>query len=111
MNTREDCGNCHDCGGMLIEVEPNDPTDKWIADELGEITLSIGLVTKPMLGYERLVAEADFAKLEMNLTLVLGDAFSEPEINEMIIMLARVLRAHYFRTRLLPLISDAGGDC
>jgi hypothetical protein len=112
MKECEGHGDCPECGGMLIEVDldPNELQDleAWVHEQLGECALTIGKVTKPIQGFERLVGEAKMLNIGAEITIVLGDEYTQDDLEEVTDMLAKVFRAYYIRTRLYDLMVHNG---
>ena len=102
--------DCHGCVDMPegVTEEHLDAITDYVNDVLGDTTLTVGRVTKPLVGYETWVGEVEIPKIGVNITAILGDEFEMEEIKDIAEMLSRVIRAYYIRTRLYDMIACTG---
>jgi len=82
----------------------------WVNEQVGEIKIEIGKLNpeQPMFGYKDYVATVSLPSAGFYCQVLLAPSYGELETHEVAQMLGRVLRSHFVRTRLLPLLGDLG---
>jgi len=83
----------------------------WVNQEVGEIKIEIGKLNpdEPLFGFKDYVATVHLPSAGFYCQVLLAEHYGEMETHEVAQMLGRVLRSHFVRTRLLPLLGDLGG--
>lgn len=89
---------------------PSSPEEEWIEGEVGECKVVVGELTEPIMDYDGYVSVAELEKVGIYAQVLLGSEFTLEDAHEIALMVGRVMRAFYVRTRLLPLldVQDTG---
>jgi hypothetical protein len=83
----------------------------WLEHELGRTFVRVAPIdgSKPIKGYTGFAGSVESEKLGLDLTILTSEDYALEEVQELAMMLGRVIRAFYTRTRLWPLLTEEGG--
>jgi len=101
----EHCGETCKHDTVVTQAEAD-----WVNEQVGEVKIEIGKLDRdnPVLGFKDYVCTIHLPNTQLYCQTLMGPEYGEMEAHEIAQMLGRVLRSHYVRTRLLPLLGDIG---
>lgn len=109
-----DCKNCNSCDNeelvVEVELETEEETHQaeWIEEQIGECLIDISHVKGALTGSVVKHGEILFPNIGLKLSVSLDNTYTDEDIEDISLMLARVLRAFFIRTQLFPLLTCAG---
>jgi hypothetical protein len=83
----------------------------WLEKELGRTVVRVAPIDggTTIKGYTGHCGSVESDKIGLDLTILTSEDYALEEVQELAMMLGRVIRAFYTRTRLWPLLTEEGG--
>lgn len=102
------CKGCESCDCGELETEEETAQAEWVEEQVGECIVEIAEVRGAVTGTQIHTGDILFPNIGIKATISINNTYSADDAEELALIMARVIRSYYVRTKLFDLLSCGG---